>query len=835
MGKITKFSLFFILIGIALTVANSNSLTQIPFKNSFTAAFDNSNSSTQISFKKPASDWHESLPLGNGRLGAMILGDTLHERIVLNEQSLWSGGEQDADRPDAYQFLPEIQKLLLEGKNRAAQNLLQKNFTCAGPGSAKGSKEHFGSYETLGDLKIDWEEQSAKVVKYDRRLNLENAVGTVKWERSDGSQILQESFTSFANDVFVMKLISKKTKLNFAVSLFRKENATISVDGKIIKMSGRMLDKDKSGMRYFSVLKVHNFGGSVRSKKDELAVVDADSCLFIFSAVTNYDVIKGKLDSAMDVYKKANNLLTAFNPKKYQSHKKDHIAKYSSYFEKCRLRLAANQPGVDTLSTPERLISYANNSTYAQLPVLYFNFGRYLFISSSRPGGLPANLQGLWAEEYQTPWNGDYHLNINIQMNYWLSELTGLSELAQPLHHYTSLLVPNGKKTAKAYYNAPGWVAHVISNPWHFTSPGEGANWGSTLTGGAWLCEHIWEHYRFTGDKKFLAKYYPVMKGAAQFLKAILISDPKTNHLVTAPSNSPEHAFVMPDGTKANTCMGPTIDMQICRELFGAVIQSSQILKMDADFANELIAIVPKLAPLKIGQAGDLNEWLEDWKDSEPHHRHISHLYGLHPYDEITPWTTPELAKAAEKTMFMRGDDGTGWSLAWKINFWARLGRGDDAARLLKKILTPMYDTNGLKIAKGGGSYPNLFDAHPPFQIDGNFGATSGIAEMLLQSHGNDQIIRILPALPTSVDWQNGSATGFNARGGFVVDFTWKNGKISTGKLVSRIGSDCKLLVNEKVQIIDRNGVVVAAGKGLLNFDTKKGMTYSITQIGITL
>jgi len=590
-----------------------------------------------------------------------------------------------------------------------------------------------------------------------------------------------------------------------------------------------MLDKDRPGMRYSTLLKVHNFGGNVHSNNGKLAISDADSCLLIFSAITNYDVLKGKLDSLLNVDKKASGFITAFNPLKYELLKKAHITKYTSYFEKCRLKLTANQLGVDTMSTPERLISYTNNLADAQLPVLYFNFGRYLLISSSRPGGLPANLQGLWAEEYQTPWNGDYHLNINIQMNYWLSELTGLSELAQPLHHYTSLLVPNGKKTAKAYYNAPGWVAHVISNPWHFTSPGEGAHWGSTLTGGAWMCEHIWEHYRFTGNKEFLAKYYPVMKGAAQFLKSILIIDPKTNYLVTAPSNSPEHAFMTPDGTYANTCMGPTIDMQICRELFGAVIQSSYILKTDAAFAKELSTIVPKLAPTAIGKEGDLNEWLEDWKDHEPHHRHVSHLYGLHPYDEITPWDTPELSNAAIKTMEMRGDDGTGWSLAWKINFWARLGKGDDAQRLLKKILTPMYDANGVKIAKGGGSYPNLFDAHPPFQIDGNLGATSGIAEMLLQSHGKELIIRILPALPSSADWQNGSVTGLNARGGFVLDFTWQNGKLSAGKLISKNGTDCKLYVNNNVQITDNKGAIVGSGKGLLNFCTKKGMEYLIS------
>lgn len=783
-------------------------------------------SSTKLVFKKAATHWHESIPLGNGRLGVMIFGDPKHERIVLNEQSLWSGGEQESDRPEAYKHLSTIQSLLLEGNNREAQNMLQRSFTCAGPGSYNGRKEHFGCYETLGDLKIDWAENELNVVKYERNLNLENAICAVRWIRSDGSEVIQEAFTSQVDDVFVLKIVAKKTKLNFAVSLFRKENATINVSGNSVKMAGRMLNKDRLGMRYSSLLRVHQFGGKTQTLQAGLQVSDADSCVLVFSAVTDYNTIKGKLDSTLNVDRKVNQLVTLFKPLNYEARKKAHVLKYASYFENCRLKLEANALEVDTMSTPERLARYVYNTSDAQLPVLYFNFGRYLLISSSRPGGLPANLQGLWAEEYETPWNGDYHLNINVQMNYWLSELTGLSELAQPLHHFTSLLMPNGEKTAKAYYNAPGWVAHVITNPWHFTSPGEGAHWGSTLTGGAWLCEHIWEHYRFTGDKAFLEKYYPVLKGAALFLKSILITDPKTNYLVTAPSNSPEHAFVMPNGSIANTCMGPTIDMQICRELFGSVIQSSKILKKDKAFAQELSVIVPRLAPLKVGQAGDLNEWMEDYQDHEPHHRHISHLYGLHPYDEITPWDTPDFAEAAIKTMQMRGDDGTGWSLAWKINFWARLGRGDDAFRLLHKLLTPIYDVNGNMITKGGGTYPNLFDAHPPFQIDGNFGATSGIAEMLLQSHGKEQVIRFLPALPSRVEWMKGSVKGLHARGGFDLDFSWQSAKLKDGVIYSNVGGECRLYHDEEISVFDQKGRCMIKGKGLISFRTKKGKSY---------
>lgn len=761
-----------------------------------------------VRFNNEATDFTQSLPLGNGRLGVLMFGKTSKERLALNEISLWSGGPQDGDNEEAHKYLNDIQQLLLEGKNRDAQLMLQKHFVAKGRGSGygNGANDKYGCYQTMGDLFISWTDSTEDVTDYNRWLDLESAVATTRFSRK-GVTFTEEVFTDFVNDLIWVRLkASQIGALNCRVALSRKENAEVSTKGQQIFMTGQLPSGSEKGMRFATIAQVNNLDGEVVTGVDGIDIKRATECWIVVTSATNYNYSNGLLNDE-DVVNKALGYLKHMDGITFNDAVGKSQEAYQRLFNRCRFSMPSSID-LSSMATSERLRNYQNGGSDSQLPVLYFNFGRYLLISSSRPGLLPANLQGLWAVEYQTPWNGDYHLNINIQMNYWLAEVTNLAVITEPLHRFTRNLMVNGGKTAKAYYNADGWVAHVISNPWFFTSPGEGAEWGSTLTGGAWLCEHIWEHYRFSGDTSFLRDYYPVIKGAAIFLKSVLIREPKHGWLVTAPSNSPENTYITEDGFQGQTCMGPTIDMQICRELFNACISTSEILKIDQQWAKKLKDIIPQLAPNQIGKNGDLNEWINDWADAEPRHRHVSHLYGLHPYDEITPWETPDLSKAAMKTLADRGDEGTGWSKAWKMNFWARLGDGDHSLLLLKQLLKPVSE-NGV-IMHGGGTYDNLFCAHPPFQIDGNFGGTSGIAEMLLQSHGKDEIIRFLPALPSDSDWAKGEVAGMMARGGVEVSMVWDNHKLTRATLKMSSNGNCKVLIPAGMKVSDSKGKVVS-------------------------
>lgn len=794
----------------------------------------NAQNDVRMLFKEPAGHYNSSSPLGNGRLGAMVFGRADRERIVLNEISMWSGGVQNADDPDAINYLPQIRQLLLEGKNAEAQNIMQAHFICKGKGSGSGDGANvkFGCYQTLGDLFINWADGHLPIQNYQRTLRLDSAFTTTSWQRK-GITYTEEVMVSAPSQVIAVRLkASKPGALSFSARLYRKEHAGYTMKKGQMYMQGIMNSERDEGIYYAAVLKAIPVGGQLSVTDTSIVITNANECILLVGAATdmNWPKVEKRgpepLPGVLQTLNKAagiswTKLLTA------------HIKDFQNYFNRCRLNFTAgeNKKEIAQLSVLERLTRFGNGASDPDLINMYFNFGRYLLISSSRPGGMPANLQGLWADEYQTPWNGDYHTDINVQMNYWPAEVTNLAECHQPLFTLLGQMADYGSRTAKTYYGARGWVTHPITNPWGYTSPGESANWGSTVTGGTWATMHLWHHYQYNPDKKFLASVYPIIKGAAQFYTDILIEEPKHKWLVTAPSNSPENSFVGPNGEHIANCMGPTVDMQLGREILNEAIESATILNIDKAWSDSLRLIVPRLAPLQISPStGALQEWLEDYKEAEPEHRHTSHLMGVYPLDEITPWETPAFTKASAVTLERRKKSGIGWAWAWRMALHARMQNGDQSFYLLRSFLTPSSVTT-IDYNKGAGTYPNLFCAGPPFQIDGNLGAIAGIAEMLLQSHGKKNIIRLLPALPSDTSLQSGSVKGLRARNGFDVSFNWQQGKVKNIKILSTNGLACHILLPGSVNIQDKQGKKVAYQKkeGVIVFDTKKNARYSIT------